>query len=73
MLERSRVEDQIRQGGPEDCAHRVKVANVSEDDLVALKQSLAGQAELRCVQAGLVTVEQVELLRAELGDLASEF
>ena len=46
MFERGRVKDQIRQAGPEHRAHRVKVANIGEDHLIALQQSLAGQAEL---------------------------
>jgi hypothetical protein len=72
VLERRRVEHQIRQRCSEDGAQAVEVANVGEDDLITLEQSLAGQAQLRCLQTGFVTVEHVELLGAEPGDLATQ-
>jgi len=72
MLQGRRVEDDVGSGALEHPAHGVHVADAGEDDLVTLEQSLTGQAHLGGLQAGLVTVEQIELGRAEAGDLATE-
>ena len=41
----------------------VSIADVAQDDLVGVEQAVAGQAHLGRLEAGLVAVEQVQLLR----------
>ncbi len=72
VLEGGGVEDDLRGEPAEDRADGVLVADVAQHRVVGVEQSVAVEGELRRVQGRLVAVEQDELGRAELADLAGE-
>ena len=72
VLERRGMEDEVGLGGREDGPHRREIADVREDDLVALKKTGARDAHLGVQQPGLVPVEHVQLRRTETCDLAAQ-
>ena len=72
VLERGRVEDDLRAEPPEHLTDPMRIADVSQDRLVGAQQSAAVQRELNGVQSVLVTVEHDQLCRAELVQLAAQ-
>src|SRR5699024_6106611 len=73
MLQRSSVEDQFGLTIVEDVVDHVGVADVRQDDIPVVQESVPRDTQLRDLKACCVTVEHHQLSRAELRQLAAQF
>ena len=72
VLQRRGVEHHLRAMRVEDSAQGLRIADVSEDDVVGVEHAVAGDAQLQGVQRGLVTVEHQQLRRVEADQLPAK-
>jgi len=72
MLQRRSVEDDLGTVGQENLLQRSTIPDVAQDDVVGVEQAAAVDRQLHPVQRRLVAVEQHQLRRPEIVQLAGQ-